>query len=68
MAHPTAMQLSSLLKLPAKIQEVTGCYLLSLALPAPKHTQSFASEVSGLHQSQFSRLLSNHGETAIQMS
>ncbi len=31
---------------------------MSLILEAPKHTQTFAAEVSGRNQSQFSRLLS----------
>jgi Transposase DDE domain len=53
-----------LLKLPSRLQEVTEGYLFSLMIPAPKHTQEFASQVTGTHQTQFSRLLSEHREKA----
>jgi len=53
-----------LLKLPYRLEKVASGYLLSLTLPAPKHTQTFASEVTGLHQAQFSRLLIEHEDLA----
>ena len=49
-----------LLKLPSRLEHVTEGYLFSLMIPAPKHTQTFASQVTGIHQAQFSRLLSDH--------
>lgn len=62
----TARKLCRLLNLPTRLEEVITCYLLSLGMEAPKHTQSFAAEVSGLDQSRFSRLLRNHGATAME--
>jgi hypothetical protein len=66
MAHTTARSLCRLLKIPKKLKDVLPHYLLSLAMPAPKHTQDFAAELSGLNQSQFSRLLKRHGDLAVQ--
>ncbi len=53
-----------LLKIPSRLENTVSGYLHSLMLPAPKHTQSFASEVTGIHQTQFSRLLSEHEDLA----
>jgi hypothetical protein len=58
--NPIKPLVRCLLKIPSRLEEVVSGYLLSLSLPAPKHTQTFASEVTGIHQSQFSRLLSEH--------
>jgi len=49
---------SSMLPIPKNIQSVVVGYLLSLMAEAPKHTQQFAAAISGISQSQFSKLLS----------
>ncbi len=51
---------SRLLNIPERLQEVVVAYLLALMLDSPKKTLSHAARVSGLHRSQFSRLLSEH--------
>jgi hypothetical protein len=66
MAQTTAMELCCLLKISPRLKNVVSGYLLSLALSAPKHTQDFASQVSGIDQSRFSRLLRNHPELAVE--
>jgi hypothetical protein len=43
-----------------RLEMVIGWYLFSLMIEAPKHTLTFASSISGLAKSQFSRLLSGH--------
>lgn len=53
-----------LLNIPDRLQEVVVAYLLALMLDSPKKTLSHAARVSGLHKSQFSRLLSEHGNLA----
>jgi hypothetical protein len=53
-----------LLKIPDALQDVVRAYLFSLMIDSTKHTQSAAARLSGLHQSQFSRLLSRHDELA----
>jgi hypothetical protein len=60
MSLSIATQFCSLLKIPAQLKNVVSAYLLSLALNTSEHTQTFASEVSGLNKSQFSRLLRKH--------
>ena len=62
--NPIKPLVRCLLEIPSRLEEVATGYLLSLSLPAPKHTQTFASEVTGLHQTQFSRLLSDHEDLA----
>jgi len=64
MATLTATEFCCLLKSPTRLKGVIESYLLSLALPAPKHSLQFASEVSGLNKSQFSRLLQGNSELA----
>lgn len=61
MSFSIATEFCSLLKISAQLKNVVSAYLFSLALHTPGHTQTFASEVSGLNKSQFSRLLSKHG-------
>lgn len=60
--NPIKSAVRCLLEIPSRLQEVASGYILAMALPAPKHTQTFASEVTGIHQTQFSRLLSDHEE------
>lgn len=55
-----------LLNIPDRLQDVVAAYLLMLMLEAAKHSQTFAEAVSGLDQSQFSRLLSGHLDVAVQ--
>jgi len=43
---------------------VASGYLFSLMIPAPKHTQAFAAQVTGTHQAQYSRLLGDHPDLA----
>lgn len=62
----TALNFCRLLKTPDRLTEVITGYVTSLALPAPKHTLSFAAEVTGFHKSAFSRLLQGHSELARQ--
>jgi hypothetical protein len=65
MAHHLIKSMTRcLLKLPSRLQQVSEGYLFSLMIPVPKHTQEFASQVTGVHQTQFSRLLSGHREQA----
>jgi hypothetical protein len=56
---------SSLLPIPKNLQSVVVGYLLSLMAEAPKHTQQFAASISGISQSQFSKLLSTHKAFAV---
>ena len=56
---------SSLLPIPKNLQSVVVGYLLSLMAEAPKHTQQFAAAISGISQSQFSKLLSTHKAFAV---
>jgi hypothetical protein len=46
------------------VSEVLRWYLVSLAIQTPKHTLEHASEISGIHASQFSRLLSGSVESS----
>jgi hypothetical protein len=48
-----------------RIQNVCLCYLLCLMIETRKHSLEFATVLSGLNKSQFSRLLSNHSDTAV---
>jgi hypothetical protein len=67
MAQFTAHEFSRHLEnVPPRLIQVVSFYLLALAVKAPRHTQSFASELSGLDKSQFSRLLSGHQELAME--
>jgi hypothetical protein len=59
-----ATEFCCLLKIPAQLKNVVSAYLFSLALNSSGHTQTFASEASGLDKSQFSRLLKRHGPIA----
>ena len=47
---------TGLLPIPQNLQSVVVGYLLSLMAEAPKHTQQFAASISGISQSQFSKL------------
>lgn len=55
---------TSQLNIPSRLKEVVSGYLLSLMMESAKHTQTFASTVIGLDQSQYSRLLSDHPDLA----
>jgi hypothetical protein len=48
-----------------RIQNVCLYYLLCLMIETRKHSLKFATVLSGLNKSQFSRLLSNHSDTAV---
>jgi hypothetical protein len=48
-----------------RIQNVCLCYLLCLMIETRKHSLKFATVLSGLNKSQFSRLLSNHADVAV---
>jgi len=52
------------LELSSRLQSVASGYLFSLMIPAPKHTQAFAAQVTGTHQAQYSRLLGDHPDLA----
>jgi Transposase DDE domain len=52
------------LKTSSRLESVMGWYLFSLMVESPKHTLTFASLISGLDLSQFSRFLKNHGTLA----
>lgn len=55
----------SLLKIPDRLQNVAVSYLMMLMLDSSRHSMTSASELSGLSESQFSRLLSKHRELAM---
>ena len=55
---------TSQLNIPSRLKEVVSGYLLSLMIESPKHTQTFASTPGDRDQSQYSRLLSGHGDLA----
>ena len=57
--------ISHLLKTPSGLKKVTTSYVTSLLTTVRKHTLTEASYISGLHTSQFSRLLSGHKELAL---
>ncbi len=59
-----ASLVSRLLQIPERLQATVTAYLLALMLDGPKKTLSHAAMISGLHKSQFSRLLSNHADLA----
>ena len=48
-----------------RVATVAQWYLLSLMLPAARHSQTNAAELSGLDKSQFSRFLKNHSALAM---
>lgn len=58
-------QVLSLLDIPFRLQNVVAAYVIALMVEAPKRTLTFAAAVSGLHKSQFSRLLSDHAALAL---
>ena len=53
------------LKFPSRLQNVATLYLISLMVRAPKHSLTFASAISGLNKSQFSRFLSKSSSIAL---
>jgi hypothetical protein len=57
MSISIATEFCSLLKIPTQLKKAVSSYVFSLALNSSGHTQAFASEVSGMNKSQFSRLL-----------
>jgi hypothetical protein len=63
--NPIESLVVSLLKIPNRLQSLITAYLLALMLDAPKRTLSHAAGLVGKHKSQFSRLLSEHGELAL---
>lgn len=50
---------------PKRSEKTLSWYLLSLAVEAQKHTLSHASQLSGIHVSQFSRVLKKTPETGL---
>lgn len=60
-----ANKTSRLLQIPTRVQNVTFWYLLSLMLPSPKHSLTFAASLSGLCKSQFSRFLGKSLDLAV---
>lgn len=52
------------LALPIRLRVVVFWYLAALMVDTRKHSQQFAATVSGLHPSQFSKLLRNHAHLA----
>ncbi len=62
--HPIQTKLIRLLDLPTRLVDVATWYLISLMLPAQKHTLSFAEQVSGKSRAQFSRFLAGSVELA----
>lgn len=52
------------LRVGTRVRIVTFWYVISLLVSTRKHSLRHAAEVSGWHSSQFSRLLSNHDQTA----
>jgi hypothetical protein len=66
MHNPISNKAKSLLNLPGRLSEVVLFYLVSLMIPAPKHTLTFAAKLSNKHKSQFSRLLLSYSSLAIQ--
>jgi len=59
-----ATRIQQLLKLPSRLENVIQSYLLYLLLGGARRTLQGASHLSGLHSSQFSRLLSNYNSLA----
>ena len=60
MSHHILLRLLRELKIPSRLVKTTAWYLLSLMLPADRHSQTFASKISGLASSLFSNLLRKH--------
>jgi hypothetical protein len=58
-------QILQVLKIPNRLQSVAVSYLLAFMRESSKHSLHFASSVSGISSSQFSRLLSNHKDLAL---
>lgn len=48
------------LEIPSRLKKILSFYLLSLMIPAQKHTLTFAEKISGKANSLFSSLLINH--------
>ena len=59
-----ASLVSRLLQIPERLHFTVTAYLLALMLDGPKKTLSHAAMISGIHKSQFSRLLSDHADLA----
>ena len=55
---------ASHLEIPSRLMDVVAGYVMSLMLESPKHTQTFASAVTDRNQTQYSRLLTDHGDLA----
>ena len=53
------------LKVNKRLRNVALCYLLFLMVATRKHSMRQAAAFSGLHSSQFSRLLKNHPQLAV---
>ena len=60
MKNPIASEIGRHLNLPTRLKNIVPLFLFSLMLPSPKHTLTFAAQVSGYAKSQFSRLLAHH--------
>ncbi len=63
--NPIASKASCHLNITKRLQNVALWYLLSLMIKTPKHSLTFASKISGMHKSQFSRFLKNSNKYAI---
>lgn len=60
-----ASLVSRLLNIPERLQKTVAAYLLALVLDGAKKTLSQAAMTTGVHKSQLSRLLTNHGDLAL---
>ena len=56
--------LESHLQIPSRLKNIVSGYVMSLMMESAKHTQTFASAVSDRDQTQYSRLLTGHGDLA----
>jgi hypothetical protein len=64
--NPIANEANRLLNVPTRLKNIVSWYLLSLMMPAPKHSLTFAAKLSGLAKSQFSRFLLRSSELAVE--
>jgi len=55
---------ASHLEIPSRLKDVVAGYVMSLMLESAKHTQTFAATVGDRNQTQYSRLLTGHGDLA----
>jgi hypothetical protein len=65
MIPPTLIRLKKSITIPGRLENVISWYLYSLAMESQKHTLTHTAKLSGLDTSQFSRLLKEHPELAV---